>query len=249
MEYKKIKNKLYYLYTLNEWVTKYPDRQISHWKVGTEGDWVLTDDDHVCQILKKAKYGRSEIVRTICGTYDINQETEMTGEIPDNIQSFSKNSTYSNFKERKDATSRELLFARYIAKGDDVVKAYLSAYKTENDVYADRRSKQLLKTERIQKMISEEIRKVLDEEGVTPNHIIRTYKQISDLSDRDSDRLRALDSLSKISGLFEQDKQTEQLTVFAGFTDKQMEAIKGGKTKVISDTKRKLQKTSNGGQG
>ena len=33
-------------------------------------------------------------------------------------------------------------------------------------------------------MISEEIRKVLDEEGVTHNHIIRTYKQISDCPHR-----------------------------------------------------------------
>lgn len=249
MEFKKIKNKLHYLYTLSEWVTKYPDRQVCHWKAGKEGDWVLTDDDHVCEILRKAKYGRSEIVRTICGTYDINQETEMTGEIPDNIYSFSKNNTYSNFRERKVVTSRELLFARYIAKGDDVVKAYLGAYKTDNPDYADRRSRELLKTERVQKMVDEQIARILDEEGVTPNYIIKTYKQVSDLSDRDSDRLKALDSLSKISGLFEKEKQTEQLTVFAGFTDEQMEAIKGGKTKVIANSKRKLPKTTNGGQG
>jgi hypothetical protein len=246
MEFKKIKNKLHYLYTISEWEAKYPDRQICHWKVGTEGDWVLTDDGHVCQILKKAKYGRSEIVRTICGTYDINQKTEMLGEIPDNIYSFSKNTTYKNFKGRKEATSRELLFARYIAKGDDVVKAYLRAYKTDNAEYADRRSKQLIKTKRVQNMIDDAIQKILDEEGVTHNYIIKTYKQVSDLSDKDSDRLRALDSLAKISGLFEKEKQTEQLTVFAGFTDKQMEAIKGGKTKVIADAKRELPKASDG---
>jgi hypothetical protein len=95
-------------------------------------------------------------------------------------------------------------------------------------------------------MIDDAIQKILDEEGVTHNYIIKTYKQVSDLSDKDSDRLRALDSLAKISGLFEKEKQTEQLTVFAGFTDKQMEAIKSGKTKVIADAKRELPKASDG---
>ena len=65
------------------------------------------------------------------------------------------------------------------------------------------------------------------------------------MSDKDSDRLKALDSLAKISGLFEKEKQTEQLTVFAGFSDKQMEAIKSGNTKVIANSKRELQENSN----
>lgn len=249
MQFKKIKNKKHYIYTVSKWETKYPNRLLCHWKVGQEGDWVLTDDEHVCQILKRAKYGRTEIVRTICGTFDVNADVSMVAEIPENIYSFSKSNCYKNFKDRKDVTSRELLFARYIAKGDNVVTAYLNAYKTENPEYANKRSQSLLKTERIQSMINEEVRKILDEEGVTPNYIIRTFKLVSDLSERDTDKLRALESLAKMSGLFEQEKQTEQLTVFAGFTDKQLEAIKNGKTEVIAESKRKLPKTANGGQG
>ena len=80
--------------------------------------------------------------------------------------------------------------------------------------------------------------------------IIGRYKTIADLADRDSDKLRSLESLTKIAGLFDMnEKKTEQLTVFAGFTDKQMEAIKGGKTKVIAEAKRELQEAPNRGQG
>ena len=59
------------------------------------------------------------------------------------------------------------------------------------------------------------------------------YKDIADLSDRDTDKLRSLEALSKMAGLFDTEKKQEQLTVFTGFTPEQMEAISGGeKTKL-----------------
>ena len=78
-------------------------------------------------------------------------------------------------------------------------------------------------------MVKEEIKKILEEEGVTAEWIIGKYRDIADLSDRDTDRLRSLESLSKISGLFDVDTKQEQLTVFQGFTPKQLEALQNGK--------------------
>ena len=84
-------------------------------------------------------------------------------------------------------------------------------------------------------MVKEEIKKILEEEGVTPEWIIGRYRDIADLSDRDTDKLRSLESLSKIAGLFDTDKKQEQLTVFQGFTPKQLEALQNGKeTNVIA---------------
>ena len=53
---------------------------------------------------------------------------------------------------------------------------------------------------------------------LTPEWIIGKYRDIADLSDRDTDKLRSLESLSKIAGLFDTDTKQEQLTVFQGFT-------------------------------
>ena len=78
-------------------------------------------------------------------------------------------------------------------------------------------------------MVKEEIKKILQDEGVTPEWIIAKYRDIADLSDRDTDKLRSLESLSKIAGLFDTEKKQEQLTVFQGFTPKQLEALQGGK--------------------
>ena len=158
--------------------------------------------------------------------------------IAEYIYSFS--GKYTRTEDRVD-NSRHFLFAKYVARGDDVVDAFRKAYpdaKSEN--YIKTESAKLLKKENIQKMVKEEIREILDEEGVTPKYIIQGYKQVCDLSERDADKLRALDSLGKMSGLFDtQENKTEELTVWAGFSPEQLEAIndkkglQNGKTQLL----------------
>ena len=89
-------------------------------------------------------------------------------------------------------------------------------------------------------MVKQEIRDILNSEGVSPEYIIQKYKDIADISDRDSDRLRSLDALAKMSGLFDTEKKQEQLTVWAGFSPEQLEAIKSDKSeqKVLAHAER-----------
>ena len=89
-------------------------------------------------------------------------------------------------------------------------------------------------------MVKEEIKKILADEGISPEWIVGKYKDIADLSDRDTDRLRSLEALAKMAGLFDTEKKQEQLTVFTGFTPEQMEAISGGKeTKLVAHKEKK----------
>ena len=85
-------------------------------------------------------------------------------------------------------------------------------------------------------MVSEDIKQILDGDGVTQNYIIQTFKQVVDLAERDTDKLRSLESLAKIAGLFETEKKREELTVFAGFTEEQMKAIGNGTTKKLKSS-------------
>ena len=236
MDFKEIKGKKHYVYSLTEWEKKYPLSKLESWKVGLEGDWVLTDDDHVVQILKRDNYDGMEVVRCITGTYNVDRNVLMYSDIPDNIYSFSKENNHKRFLNKKKSSSKEFLFAKYIAKGEGTVESYLKAYKTNNRDYANRRANELLRSERVRNMVSEEIKQILDGEGVTPNYIIQTFKQVTDLAERDTDRLRALESLAKIAGLFETEKKREELTVFAGFTEEQMKAIGNGTTKKLKSS-------------
>ncbi len=163
----------------------------------------------------------------------------MLGEegIAEHIYSFSGKKIQPKDRE---LSERHFLFAKYIATGDDIIEAYKKAFpRSKSDDYVKRTASSLIKTENIKKMINEEIRAILDEEGVTPQYQIRSYKQVADLAEKDTDKLRALDSLSKISGLFDSNsKKTEELTVWAGFSPEQLHSIQNGSQ--LKDGKAKL---------
>ena len=222
MEIKEIKGIAHKLYDdVDEFKAFCPNEEIvGTWREGQVCDWILTDDDYVCQILGKAKLNHPgykklrTMVRTVCGSFIVEQKTHtMLGEhgVAENIYAFSGNydAIYSRQKDRK-LNNREFLFARYVAAGDNVLNAYKKAYPKARD------------------------------EGISPEWIVAKYKDIADLSDRDTDKLRSLEALAKMAGLFDTEKKQEQLTVFTGFTPEQMEAISGGKgTKLVAHKEKK----------
>ncbi len=247
MDFKKVKGINHYLYdSIQEFRLHHPNTPLNeNWRKAKEGEWVVTDDQNVCQILKSydLKINMSKkttrCVRTVLGTFRIdNMNAKLLGEdgIAENIYTFSR--TYKAFKEYKKAglKPKEFIFARYVAEGMEITQAYKKVFKkSKSSEYIASSAKQLMKKEEVQTMVKEEIKKVLQEEGITPDWILAKYKDIAEVADKDADKLRSLESLSKISGLFDTDTRQEQLTVWSGFTDEQMEALKdGSKTQLIA---------------
>ena len=239
MDIKRIKGVDHYLYdNFKEFkALTSRDRVRSSWRVADEGEWTYTDDNHICQILKKFTVKGigskdSVCVRTICGTFSVNRKKKMLGAdgVAKNIFTFS-GETPKNLSENK-----QILFARYMASGLTPTESYRAACpKAESEKYIKLQTSKLLKTKEVQKMIKKEVVATLEKQGVTPDWIVERYKTIANLAEKDSDKLRSLESLSKISGLYEtDDKKSEQLTVFAGFSPKQLEEVKNGETKLLA---------------
>ena len=246
MDFKEIKNTKHYLYdNKNEFEIYHRTLPVRHnWRHGEEGEWVYTDDGFVCQILKKSiikDRSRSTVcIRTVCGTFIAkDKKKEMLGEdgIAENIYTFSgTNLSQKDYNERG-RNSRELLFAKYVASGTGAAEAYRRAYpEAHSSDYIKQRTEKLLKTETIKKMIDIKIQELLNEEGATPNYLIERYKTIADLAESDTAKLRALDSLARISGLFDHaEKKSEQVTIWSGFSPEQLEEIKKhGKPELIA---------------
>jgi hypothetical protein len=248
MDFKEIKNIKHYIYdNLGEFRLNKENTPVRHsWRHGREGEWVFTDDGFVCQILRKLNISDKDkkeaiCIRTVCGTFlasDLNKE--MLGEegIAENIYTFSGNNKWrDNYKNRKRNT-RELLFARYVASGVDAVKAYKLAFPdSRSSNYIKRRTENLLKTETIKKMIKQEILDLLEKNDTPPDQIIKDYKSIVDkVESKDSDKLRALSDLAKMAGLFNtEEKKSEQVTIWAGFSPEQLEEVKKhGNTEIIA---------------
>ena len=252
MDFKEIKGKKHYLYdSVREFRIHHPDVPLlENWREGKEGDWVLTDDNNVCQVLKcyDLKVNTSDKVsrclRTVCGTFSIDRKNARilgSDGVAENIYTFS--GTYKAFKHyQKDGLKpKEFVFARYVAEGMGITQAYAKVFRKSNKTeYIHSSAKKLMKKEEVQTMVKEEIKKILQEEGVTPDWIVSRYKDIVEVAGKDSDKLRSLESLSKISGLFDTETKQEQLTVWSGFSPEQLETIKdGNKTELIAHKKKK----------
>ena len=163
MDFKEIKGQRHYLYDSREEFyaisqSKSPVRR--NWREGTDGEWVFTDDNFVCQILKCFKVGKNDCVRTVCGTFSRkNKKNKMLGEdgIAEHIYSFSGKKPDGKDKE---LTERHFLFAKYIATGDDIIEAYKKAFpRSKSDDYIKRTASSLIKTEIYKKWLKKRYRR------------------------------------------------------------------------------------------
>ena len=216
------------------------------WRTAPEGSYTLTDDKQVLKILKKDNVGMRNKdnlgVRTLLGMRKIKQPYRLDGEPVKNIYSFAGEVDHRGaVKNRKDPTSREILFARYVADGEDAIKAYLKAYRTNNYKYAKEHAKLLLKQERIIRMISKENSESLGKIGIDSDYLFeKTKRVIENIEGKDSDKLRAIELLMKIRDMFPKEEKREALTVFQGFSSEQLKKLNNAEIKPIAHAERVL---------
>ena len=249
MQSKTISRKTEYVYeNIDEFRTVYPNEKlVSDWRKANEGQWVITDDLQVCKILRRStmdnQRGRTvDYVRTILGTYTTNPNVDMGGVPPKNIYSFSNKKFSKKLREeRKEPTNNEFLFAKYVAKGMSPTDAYLRVFPTNKRQYAKETARGLMKTERVQKLVTEEIEVILSEIGASKHYLLEMTKNIIDnLDGKDGDKLRAIELMMKIAGMFPNEKKTESLTVFQGFSEEQLKKISSENVKVLAHAEKRI---------
>ena len=240
MDFKDIKNERHYLYKdYDEMLVFRSKVDVRPWREGEEGDWVYTDDNHVCQILKKSKLttstGRKQTyVRTVCGSFIVLKTVKMHGEegIAENIYSFSrKNKLVSDT-----LSPNEKMFARYFVESKDAVSSFKAAFpKAKNEQYIHKKANALLKSEKIDTMVKKGTKSALEKNDVSAEWLISEYKDIILSSEKTSDKLSSLRDLSKIAGLFDtEDTKREELTVWSP-SPQQLEALnKNGEAKLLA---------------
>lgn len=224
-----IKKKEHILYDNEKEFRLYNQSPIKYWKDGEEGDWIRSDDGKVCQVLKDGEMSNSRYIRCLMGTYVMSQT--MKGDPPKNIYSMARDEWCLDRRmEREEPNSREWIFGKYVASGMDVTDAYIKAFKTNSREYAGLWAKRLLKTKRVQNIVSNEISKAMDDLGITDDYLLIATKEVIDGGDKDSDKVRAIRMLMEIRDMFpKESKTTESLTVFQGFSRDQLDAFKDAK--------------------
>jgi hypothetical protein len=248
----KIKSAINEFKKYHETIDEEAPEVVMAWRSADEGDWVVSDDFRVIQILKKTENKtknayNTAIIRTCVGTFAVNPKTFFDTDFelhPDRYRvSNTGKEAIERISERDEMTNNERIFAERVAKGEDAKKAYMKTFTTNNERYASDMSKVLLRQERIQKNISSEIESLLKEEGVSKRYIIRQYKQLvddgmADLRYCSGSVVRALDSLVDISGM-KPDKTTssQSMGVLQEVEDDRLSQIEEAENFVLEDKK------------
>ena len=81
-------------------------------------------------------------------------------------------------------------------------------------------------------MVNKEVEELMDELGISKTYLLEAVKGIIDKAGaRDSDKLRALENLMKISGMLSTEKKTDSIALiqeFKGFSKDKLKAFETG---------------------
>ena len=192
------------------------------WRNGDVGDWVKADDGNVIQILRRFGNGNGQCVGTCTGTYVVSPDSIMDTEKKKDIYSISGKNWYERLTTRKDPTNQEVLFAQRLSLGDSPTEAYLAVYNTSSEDSAKKKAAILVKQERIQKLVRQDLKDTFSKLGVDLDYLVESAKNVVDGGKNDSDRLKALNMLWDAFGVIEQQKVTEIKGVFQGFSPEEL---------------------------
>ena len=207
------------------------------WRDGEVGDWILTDDQCLIQVLRRGKMLRAkgkkkirEYIGTCTGTFPIGPNVYMDTSRRTNIYSFSGERTPEDILlDRTKLSTLEHLFVTFSVAGLGPGEAYLKAFPTKNARYAMEKGAKLVKTERVKQAMKEELKPVLDKLGIDDESVLKDIQTVSQTAEKEDVRLRALFKLSDILDL--EDKTQTKITevvggVFKGFSQELLEEVK-----------------------
>lgn len=244
---RKIKGIKHYAYESEaEFRTAHPiEPLIKKWRDAKQDQWCVADDGKIVQILKKDKMQgngiKEKYIRTVIGMAINRGSGTLKGDITDNIYRFIKKNHYDS-RVHGGMTRQKKVFSKYIAMGLDPESAYIKAYpKTSNTDDARRKSKLLLKSKTVRDQVDKEIEELMADVGITKRYLLESTKSVVDKVEvRDGDKLRALETLMKISGMLNTEKKSESIALiqeFTGFSKEKLQAFEQG---LLGEKKKEL---------
>lgn len=237
---RKIKGVKHYAYESEiEFRTVYPTTPlIKEWRKAEEGDWCFSDDGKIVQILKKdnlmlKKKKPMPYIRTAIGMFSLTKSSKLKGTIKTYIYRFTSKGTTELSVKTKNLTVAKKIFAKYVAEGMEPTEAYIKAYPTTNSRdYAKTKSKLLLRNKTVRQQVDKEIESIMSDVGITKRYLLESTKDIVDKGDaRDNDKLRAIETLMKISGMLNTEKKIDSVALiqeFTGFSSEKLKAFEKG---------------------
>lgn len=200
---------------------------VSDWRKAEKGDWVVTDDGFVMEIIGKRKRHPKQhkkpffMLKSGFGehpTYKKNIFAQKQADYADN--QYKGKELVNNIR----ATTLQHSFADKLSmdfkpdnKGqfnsEDIVNCYMSTYMDNNPTQALRRGTNLLKRDYIKERISMNLRDKLIEQGLNDEYVVEKYKNLIDGDTPHNTKLHALNRVSELLGHAVKEKETKSQSI------------------------------------
>lgn len=223
--------------------TKRPNIQFN-WRKSKEGEWVLSDDGKIIQVLKKGNIKHPQdrknykycehYIRTVVGTFLCLPKIFMDADFTKhkNRYTFSKTLKHPNQRvyKRSSATKKEKIFATNVAVGMGAVKSYMDAFSEGDSYKAEKKAAILLRQERVMKEVEKSVVDVAKSIGLDHEFVLEKLKCLVENSPEDNIVLNAVKEIGKaigtMGGATIKQRETGIVGLFSGFQPDQLETAK-----------------------
>ena len=245
-EHRKIKGIKHFVYdSVEEFHADNPEKLgvQQNWRTSKEGDWVMSDDGRVVQLLKVStsvnhpsdrknyKFAKGW-VRTVVGSFLNRDNVQMDTDFDShpNRYTFSKTikNTSNRVKERTKVTNKEKEFATNVVVGMGAVDAYKNAYNEMSNQKARKKATILLKQDRIMKEIEKSALDVAKDLGIDHEYILNKLRHLADFSEDDNIILQSTKELGKIigtAGTTIKQREVGLVGMFQGFSQDELAGV------------------------
>ncbi|MBE0645676.1 MAG: hypothetical protein IH600_16470 [Bacteroidetes bacterium] len=192
--------------TIDRFRKEWPEsRVIIPWFKGEKGDWILTDDAYVVQVLNTYMLGNPEkrkrltkVVRVAWNSFPYYQRLDGTTSSrmtfsPKRANAPASMAKHTTPRHGKSWTSKKKHFAwLVVAKELAPYQAYMKAFQTSSISRARRLSSELMKEDRLMKEVADIYKKLFDSAGMTDEDIAT---QIADIAKNNKSGKTRLDAI------------------------------------------------------
>lgn len=205
-----------------------------------EGQWVLTDDGMVVEVLKIGllRGSNQKWLRTATGSFVAHSSIILDTSPRPSRYTFNGKEPRS---QPQKITRRMRLWIQTVAHGKEPVDSYLQIFGTSNRLHASQRVMKLLDRPEVMKAMKEELKPILKSLNIDPEYILRHYKQfIEDEDLTDNVRFKCLSELAEIVEVKETDPRGAVRGQFIGFGEVADVIEAGGSPGVLAEGQKAL---------
>lgn len=196
------------------------------------GDYIKTADNYIIEVIKRKNFSKGcHIVQIASGTWNFLHEDVYATRIKADRHSLSGKYRYNRVKDNVANKRRLKIFVYNFLKTGTPEEAFRVAFPDAGENNVKNLSSALMRNKEVKKMINDEVKRVLESNGITKDYLIQNLKELFENEKLNVHaRMSALKELIDISDIKDKAKVSREQRTFQGFSDRDIGRVEATET-------------------